>query len=190
LKKATFTKHAFSRVRDRLNLRKRHVAYILDNDLCIPIGIEEGSSRVHRLFFSKKDGCCFVAVQDESNGEVVTILPVDYHKRWQVSLQATEDAKKLACRPSEPQGVPVKYIFTAFVDNPSGGGYSMVNLGSMPIQEGDDIESIIIDSLVHDMVIRRLEAKVNLDERECQEITMKVGKKGQHVPMPIPRLEK
>ena len=40
---------------------------------------------------------CFVLVQDEKNGEVITVLPIDYHERvaWKVSIDAQHWAKNL-----------------------------------------------------------------------------------------------
>jgi hypothetical protein len=82
-----------------LSLSPGEVADLLDWDLAVNIGVESGSCRVHRLFFSAPDGMCFVAIQDDENGAVVTVLPVDFHENtsWQVSEAAQEAARTLAC---------------------------------------------------------------------------------------------
>ncbi len=40
-------------------------------------------------------------MQDEKNGEVVTLLPPDYHNRWRISLDALEQARALIMGPRE-----------------------------------------------------------------------------------------
>lgn len=69
---------------------------MLDHGLAVNIGVEGG--RVHRLFYSAPDRMCFVAVQDEHDGAVVTVLPIDYHARcaWRVSAEAQCEARALA----------------------------------------------------------------------------------------------
>lgn len=93
-----FSRHAFDRVEERLTIPKAEVAAILDSGEAVPIGSETGSSRLHRLFYSIPDDTCFVAVQDERSGTVVTVLPVDYHERcsWAVTPPARREARSLA----------------------------------------------------------------------------------------------
>ena len=91
-----FTRHAFKNVSARLFSSHDDIAKILDYGLFLPIGSEEGAKeKVHKLFFSKMDNEWFVAVQDEKNDEVITVLPIDYHNRWQISLEALMEAKRL-----------------------------------------------------------------------------------------------
>jgi hypothetical protein len=105
----------------RLSLSPAEVADLLDWNLAVDIGIESGTNRVHRLFFSAPDGVCFVAVQDQLNGAVVTVLPVDFHENiaWQVSLSAEGTARELASpgefpAPKEPDpppaGSPLRHL--------------------------------------------------------------------------------
>lgn len=71
------------------------VTAILDHDLAVLVGAKSG--HLHRLFFSPAEEQCFVAVQDQENGDVLTVLPLDYHssKAWEVSLEAQERAESL-----------------------------------------------------------------------------------------------
>jgi hypothetical protein len=96
--KSSFTRHAWSRVIGRLSLAPAEVAALLDYDLVVDVGIEPGTRRVHRLFYSVPDGMCFVAVQDQECGAVVTVLPIDFHETlaWPVSTAAQETARQLA----------------------------------------------------------------------------------------------
>jgi hypothetical protein len=94
---AFFSLHAWRRVRERLTLSPTEVAAILDYELAVPLGFDPSSNRLHRLFFSQPDFQCFVAVQDVSSGEVVTVLPMDYHSTcsFQVSQEAQTQARAL-----------------------------------------------------------------------------------------------
>ncbi len=71
------------------------VTAILDHDLAVLVGAKSG--HLHRLFFSPAEEQCFVAVQDQENGDVLTVLPLDYHSSlaWEVSLEAQERAESL-----------------------------------------------------------------------------------------------
>lgn len=92
---ARFTHHAQERVVDRLSIDVADVAAILDHDLALLVGAKSGHS--HRLFFSPPDEQCFVAIQDQQNGDVVTVLPLDYHSSlgWEVSIKAQKEAERL-----------------------------------------------------------------------------------------------
>ena len=92
-----YTRHAWSRVHERLSLTAAEVAEILDAGLTVDIGREDGTDRVHRLFFSVPDQVCFVAVQDVANGVVITVLPIDFHENiaWRVAEHAQDQAKRL-----------------------------------------------------------------------------------------------
>jgi hypothetical protein len=94
--RASYTRHAWARVEGRLALTHDEVAAMLDHGLAVNIGVEGG--RAHRLFYSAPDRMCFVAVQDQHDGAVVTVLPIDYHARcaWRVSAEAQDDARALA----------------------------------------------------------------------------------------------
>lgn len=104
-----FTEHAFERVGERLHLSHEEVAQLLDEDKCVPLGKDGSSNRLHKLFYSKPDSYWFVAVQDEVTGEVVTLLPIDYHNRWKVSGDALSLARAKACgeEVSLPRLLPV-----------------------------------------------------------------------------------
>ena len=97
--KTSFTLHAFERF-DRpeaqLHLTPAEVAELLDSDRALPLGQEAGTKRVHWLLFSIPNNYAFVVVQDEKTGEVVTVFPVDYENQWVVSLDAVDEAKRLA----------------------------------------------------------------------------------------------
>jgi len=98
--RAVLTAHAFERVGKRLNLTTGEVLAILnagDPERTVTIGTEQGTHRVHRLFYSKSDNYCFIAVQDERNGEVVTVLPMDNHSEGRIFVQpiAAEMAQNL-----------------------------------------------------------------------------------------------
>lgn len=91
----SFTRHAWARVIDRLSLAPAEVAALLDYDLAVPIGSRGGTR--HRLFYSAPDQQCFVAVQDEQNAAILTVLPIDFHEScaWPVSQTAQREAESL-----------------------------------------------------------------------------------------------
>jgi len=94
--RTTFTSHALNRVYERLSLSADEISSIIDNDLACLLGEETGPhDRIHKLFYSLPDDKYFVAVQDQKNGEVVTILPIDYHNKWQISANVLITSRDL-----------------------------------------------------------------------------------------------
>jgi len=95
---ADFTTHGELRAVERLSLSLSEVIHLLNQGLCVNIGKEKSSNKMHRLFYSKFDNLCFVAVQDEINGDIMTILPIDYHENiaWKISIDAQHLARNIA----------------------------------------------------------------------------------------------
>ena len=92
-----FTHHAFIRVKERITLDTNEISLIIKREKFVPIGMEKGSNREHRLFYSQRDSQCFVLIQDIKTQTVVTILPLDYHESisWAVSVEYQKEAKEL-----------------------------------------------------------------------------------------------
>jgi hypothetical protein len=93
--RSAFTVHAYEVIQTRMIINPQDLLNLLDKDLCVPLGYEQGTNKQHRLFYSIDDRECFVAVQDTANGEIVTVLPMQYHNRWKVSPQAESLAIEL-----------------------------------------------------------------------------------------------
>ncbi len=144
-----FTRHAFQRVHERLSLLPGEVATLLDYDLAVNIGVERNGHRLHRLFYSPPDRCCFVAVQDERDGTVVTILPLDYHANiaWPVSEAAQRAARSLvvpaeedaaaeaeAPPPRPPAGRPRSFRLAVYARHVGDGRVRVFSLGSVPAE--------------------------------------------------------
>ena len=142
-----YTRHAWERVHGRLSLTPAEVADLLEAGLSINIGMEPATSRVHRLFFSIPDKMCFVAVEDEANGVLITILPIDYHENiaWCVSNDAQRAARVLVTdrgaqrykltlsQPAVLNASASSAVFrlTAYFRD-GGGNVKVANLGSWP----------------------------------------------------------
>lgn len=150
---ARFTDHARDRIDDRLSTELHDVAATLDHDLAVLVGADSG--RLHRLFFSPADEQCFVAVQDEGNGDVVTVLPLDYHSSlgWEISIEAQQQAELLllgskrsatpvATRIGDEWGNATTFRIRCYVRT-SEGQVRGRGLGSMPLAcVGGDLSSV------------------------------------------------
>ena len=91
---AVLTLHARQRLCERTSLTEEEFVRILDLYLTVSVGYETEAKRWHRLFYSAKDDVHLVAIQDLANGEVITILPLDYHENlaWKISRKALAKA--------------------------------------------------------------------------------------------------
>jgi len=88
------TKHAVIRLNQRCRLTEEEIRFILENDKCCPIGIDDKRQRKHQLVWSEKDDQCFVIVQDADDQDVITVLPINYHGAWIIHQDAIEMAKQ------------------------------------------------------------------------------------------------
>ena len=88
--------HAAKRIFQRTSIDSLELMKLLDNGACVNIGQIAGSSRRHLLFFSQKDKFCYVAIQDERSGKIITILPPAYHKNsaWKITPEQCLLAKE------------------------------------------------------------------------------------------------
>lgn len=95
--------HAAKRIFQRTSIDSLELMKLLDNGACVNIGQIAGSSRRHLLFFSQKDKFCYVAIQDERSGKIITILPPAYHKNsaWKITTEQCLLAKERYERYSE-----------------------------------------------------------------------------------------
>jgi hypothetical protein len=88
--------HAAKRIAQRTSMNILELMSLLDNGACVNIGQHAGSYRRHLLFFSPKDKFCYVAIQDERNGKIITVLPPAYHRNlaWRINAEQCQLAKK------------------------------------------------------------------------------------------------
>jgi len=88
--------HARKRIAQRTSIDLLKLMSYLDADVCVNMGYHAGMHRRHLLFYSAPDDTCFVAIQDPRYGKVITVLPLEYHRRlaWAVSDEQCELAKQ------------------------------------------------------------------------------------------------
>ena len=91
-----FSKHALLRIKQRTQLSYFDIAEILDNDLAVDVGTVSVFDKKHWLFYSEKNDCCFVAIQNILTGMIITVLPIDYHENlaWKIEEELLEQAAK------------------------------------------------------------------------------------------------
>lgn len=92
-----FSEHAVLRIKQRTKMTPTDILNLISNGGALNMGTKPGIPKRHLLFYSPVDDNCFVAIQDESDGTVITVLPVDYHANlaWEVTPELEDDAKSL-----------------------------------------------------------------------------------------------
>lgn len=188
--KTHFTRHAWSRILGRLSLSPSDVAQLLDRNIAVDVGVEPGSNRQHRVFFSEPDRVCFVAIQDMKNGAVVTVLPVHFHDQiaWQVSAEAQEAAQVLAFqataavdgRMSRLDGLQVASALRITAYHRAADGSARARgLGTWPWASGDGS----FDALQRDEVFwKAIEARLvdkGVRPQEVDSVYVRLGNNGQ-----------
>lgn len=194
--KSHFSTHAFNRVSGRISLKHNEILRLLDSKTYINIGNESGNNKVHKLFFSIIDDLCFVAIQDDKTGTVVTILPIDYHNNiaWMVSFEAQLQAKKeyLEIHKSENEIIKdldvelnsavaktlaTKFKITGNVVDPYNNHVKFVSLKSLSsIEHNNKISSLISSPDFLSEITERIKDKDLGCENRVEEIYIKLGK--------------
>jgi hypothetical protein len=188
--KARFTVHSFRQASKRLNLDPQEVKKLIDNGLVVLIGKDESTNKAHKLFFSMVDANWFVAVQDESTGELVTVLPHNYHNRWRISSEALQLARRIALGEVKPTA-PVftsrgsAFWFSAYLQG-SKGTIRAVGLGMLPEGTYHDLEDLRKDRNLYSQLVSLLVGKIN-DGEVVQSVWVRIGRKGKAVEIQPPQ---
>jgi hypothetical protein len=95
-----FTQHSLDRLEERTSLSIYELENIYKAQKTVPLGIEPSSNRQHDLFYSLLDDECYVGVRDVRTHELITILPISYHKVWKISQDAEYLAMELSMQSS------------------------------------------------------------------------------------------
>ena len=200
MRQTRFTEHALERVGERLHLSHKEVAQLLDQDMCVALGKDGSSNRVHKLFYSEPDSFWFVAVQDAATGEVITVISIDQHHRWKVSGDALSLARAKACGeevslspplPISPELVPVSQMitlrFVGMVGNKSHRTRA-VGLGRMRY-ELEQVPFLYQDLAVRDF-LKDQASKELLEGEYVEALSAYWGKSGhrKYIEIPLPTL--
>jgi hypothetical protein len=161
-----FSKHAFDRVRERLQLSSWRLEELFEKFKTVPLGIETSSNRSHDLFFSVKDNACFVAVRDVNDGTIVTIVPAEWHNKWRISIEAMTEAKRLAkneqCPPKNGKVIindaPSKLKARGHIN------YRIINLGGLEIEKYSNAliaakDPEAVETIMHKAMLKGIDIK-------------------------------
>ena len=92
----TFRRHGEDRLYERTSTETGYVVDLIEKGFALPLGYERRTTKNHYLFYSVDDRDNFVAVVDDANKEVVTVLPINWHNAWRISPEAEMMAQDLA----------------------------------------------------------------------------------------------
>ena len=84
--------HAEKRIRQRCSLSSQDVAKKLMTNDYFPLGMD--GKHHHKIIYSELDSEMFVVVQDKKNMDVITVMPLYWHNRWELSPETIMLAKK------------------------------------------------------------------------------------------------
>jgi hypothetical protein len=92
-----FSEHAVLRVRQRTKMTTGDILELISAGRVLNMGCKPGIPKRHILFYSAADDNCFVAIQDELDGTIITVLPIDYHLNlaWDVTPELEQMARAL-----------------------------------------------------------------------------------------------
>lgn len=120
------SKHAHQRLSERVKFSTKELSFWLDNGIYHDLGSKPGIHKKHLLVYSAEDQNYFVVIQDQYDGEVITILPLEYHKNlaWEVSevdkAKARNKAALMEAKTSSSQIVGKTIVINAYYLNEDG----------------------------------------------------------------------
>ena len=179
-----FSRHAFDRIGQRTSLSCEEIAEILDRRLVINTGRKPGFNKNHLLFYSHRDRCCFVAIQDELTGTVITILPLDYHENlaWKVSEIDCQKAMDtfLSAPPvvrQAPSELPKVFVISGHFLDEAGRQKTKVLLKLSCVPYENDLRNFLADENVFRR-IAELALKKRIPAKRMFSITVRHGNDG------------
>lgn len=94
-----FSEHGSEQLHTRSQLKRSEVLRLFSNKLYIPVGVDK--HRVHTVIYSIKDDIPLVIVHDERNGEVVTVLYLEYNNKFVIDPNIAANIKKMTLAKTE-----------------------------------------------------------------------------------------
>jgi len=88
-----FSEHASEQLHSRSKMSRSEVMSLLSNNITIPVGVDK--HRVHTVIYSIKDEIPLVIVYDERNGEIVTVLYLEYNNKFVIHPDIADNIKNL-----------------------------------------------------------------------------------------------
>src|SRR3989344_175499 len=173
LLRTLLSKHAMNQLRSRTRLSIEELFVIIDNNKYVPVGRD--GHKIHKLFYSLPDSRWFIAVQDECNGEIITLLTQNFHNRWNIDGKGYIEARKLvdeswvkefeSVEQPEPQlsrkakKMPEGWHFWGSVIAEDG-SYFMSYIGFQPADRCGDVRMHPLDSTIYDELWQKLTERV------------------------------
>lgn len=109
-----FSEHASDQLHSRSQLKRGDVLRLLSDNLSIPVGIDK--HRIHTVIYSIKDDAPLVIVHDDRNGEIVTVLYVEYNNKFVIHPNVADEIKQMTLakfnrdKPKESVAVKTAWI--------------------------------------------------------------------------------
>jgi hypothetical protein len=80
MRNANLTQHAETRLAERSKLSPGALKCLLDNGVTVPVALQKGGRHAKRLVYSSADQDWLIVVQDAGDGDILTVMPLDYLK--------------------------------------------------------------------------------------------------------------
>jgi hypothetical protein len=181
---AHFSRHAFERINQRTTLSCEEIAEILDRGLFVNAGRKPGFNRAHLVFYSYRDECCFVAIQDSLSGTVVTILPLDYHKNlaWEIETADCDKAKNMyvhapAIEKRQTTSEPKIFMIRGHYLDHSGTQKTKVLVKTPCAPYGNNLKEFIRDKCIFENITQLAIAK-DIDPDSMFSVSIRLGNDG------------
>jgi hypothetical protein len=183
----------------RTALTAEQVAWILHYRLALKLGTDVGTVKMRFLLWSPVDNDYFVILQDTLNGDVITLLPIEYHENlaYKIDDVKREYAKRLL--PSmevldywmltqEQQSKPSNFFVNVLYTN-SEGLAKAKQLFSCPITDQCSTIDELIKHGLSKKDVERAIASLEIDPSSVTGLSVRMGRKGNPLYQPLSAIQ-
>jgi len=134
MKQTRLTTHALMRLSERTSITPQSLKKILDGEKYIFLGKERDNNRFSKLFFSKSDDHFYIAIQDAEDGDVVTILTLEY---WHNLSEKYFDRKLVVTRQNLLEAIRIGDPENKILAHPPLTNQKVVRFSILALDEND-----------------------------------------------------
>lgn len=173
-----FTKHVKKRINERTSLTKEQVEAVLNVGAYVNMGSIPGINKEHLLFYSTLDKEMFVLVRDSINKDLLTCLPISYHKNSAWKITEEHKLQAIALIPEVDKAIgnkpPLVYISVGYGDVVALLKYKVIDKFDHDYFSCPEAISMELDNLS----VAQKAFTVGVLSTDIKKVTVRVGKRG------------
>lgn len=193
-----FTSHSLTKVKVRTELTALQVAWILHYRLALQLGTDVGTVKMRYLLWSPLDNDYFVILQDSLNGDVITLLPIDYHENLAYKINDVLRSRARELFPSmdtlnqlleaQQKSKPTHFFVNALYTD-SEGLPKAKQIKVHPITDYCSTVEELMKSGLSKKEVQQMIASFDIDNESVTGLSIRIGRKGTPMYQPLSAIQ-